>query len=43
VTYGIIAGDVTPIDEIGIIGAKEMAHSSAVAPSARVDAGHCIA
>ena len=24
VTYGIIAGDVTPIEEIGIIGAREM-------------------
>lgn len=27
VTYGIIAGDVTPIEEIGIIGAKEMYRS----------------
>ena len=24
VTYGVVAGDVTPIEEIGIIGAKEM-------------------
>ncbi|MBE9115120.1 allophycocyanin [Lusitaniella coriacea LEGE 07157] len=24
VTYGIVAGDVTPIEEIGLIGAKEM-------------------
>jgi allophycocyanin alpha subunit len=27
VTYGIVAGDVTPIEEIGIIGAKEMYRS----------------
>ncbi|NJP11937.1 MAG: allophycocyanin [Leptolyngbyaceae cyanobacterium RU_5_1] len=24
VTYGVVAGDVTPIEEIGIVGAKEM-------------------
>jgi allophycocyanin alpha subunit len=24
VTYGIVAGDVTPIEEIGLVGAKEM-------------------
>jgi allophycocyanin alpha subunit len=24
ITYGIVAGDVTPIEEIGLIGAKEM-------------------
>jgi allophycocyanin alpha subunit len=24
VTYGVVAGDVTPIEEIGIIGAREM-------------------
>jgi allophycocyanin alpha subunit len=24
VTYGIVSGDVTPIEEIGIIGAREM-------------------
>ena len=24
VTYGVVAGDVTPIEEIGVIGAKEM-------------------
>ncbi|VXD21053.1 Allophycocyanin alpha chain [Planktothrix serta PCC 8927] len=27
VTYGIVAGDVTPIEEIGIVGAKEMYRS----------------
>nr|2VJT_A Chain A, ALLOPHYCOCYANIN ALPHA SUBUNIT [Gloeobacter violaceus] len=27
VTYGIVAGDVTPIEEIGIIGVKEMYNS----------------
>jgi allophycocyanin alpha subunit len=27
VTYGIVAGDVTPIEEIGIVGAKEMYNS----------------
>ena len=24
VTYGIVSGDVTPIEEIGIVGAREM-------------------
>ena len=24
VTYGVVAGDVTPIEEIGLIGVKEM-------------------
>jgi len=24
VTYGIVAGDVTPIEEIGIVGVREM-------------------
>jgi len=24
VTYGVVAGDITPIEEIGIIGAREM-------------------
>lgn len=24
VTYGVVAGDVTPIEEIGLVGAKEM-------------------
>lgn len=27
VTYGVVAGDVTPIEEIGIVGAKEMYNS----------------
>ena len=27
VTYGVVAGDVTPIEEIGIIGAREMYRS----------------
>jgi allophycocyanin alpha subunit len=27
VTYGIVSGDVTPIEEIGIVGAKEMYNS----------------
>jgi allophycocyanin alpha subunit len=27
VTYGIVAGDVTPIEEIGIVGVKEMYNS----------------
>ncbi|MBM5801426.1 MAG: allophycocyanin, partial [Cyanobacteria bacterium K_DeepCast_35m_m2_023] len=30
VTYGLVAGDVTPIEEIGIIGAKEMYRSLGV-------------
>jgi allophycocyanin alpha subunit len=24
ITYGVIAGDVTPIEEIGVVGVKEM-------------------
>jgi allophycocyanin alpha subunit len=24
ITYGVVAGDVTPIEEIGLVGAKEM-------------------
>jgi allophycocyanin alpha subunit len=27
VTYGIVAGDVTPIEEIGVIGARELYRS----------------
>jgi allophycocyanin alpha subunit len=27
VTYGIVAGDVTPIEEIGLVGVKEMYNS----------------
>jgi allophycocyanin alpha subunit len=27
VTYGVVSGDVTPIEEIGIIGAREMYRS----------------
>jgi allophycocyanin alpha subunit len=27
ITYGIVSGDVTPIEEIGIVGAKEMYNS----------------
>jgi allophycocyanin alpha subunit len=27
VTYGVVSGDVTPIEEIGIVGAKEMYNS----------------
>lgn len=27
ITYGIVAGDVTPIEEIGLVGAKEMYNS----------------
>ena len=27
VTYGVVAGDVTPIEEIGVIGARELYRS----------------
>jgi allophycocyanin alpha subunit len=30
VTYGVVAGDVTPIEEIGMIGAREMYRSLGV-------------
>lgn len=41
VTYGVVAGDVTPIEEIGLVGAKEMYKSlgtsiDAVAESVRI-------
>jgi allophycocyanin alpha subunit len=40
VTYGVVAGDVTPIEEIGLVGAREMYKSlgtdvGAVAQSVR--------
>ncbi|KGF73249.1 allophycocyanin [Neosynechococcus sphagnicola sy1] len=37
VTYGIVAGDVTPIEEIGVVGAKEMYASLDVPLSAFVE------
>lgn len=37
VTYGIVAGDVTPIEEIGIVGAKEMYNSLGTPISALVE------
>jgi allophycocyanin alpha subunit len=27
ITYGVVAGDVTPIEEIGLVGVKEMYNS----------------
>jgi allophycocyanin alpha subunit len=38
VTYGIVSGDVTPIEEIGIVGAKEM-YTSLGTPIAGVALG----
>ena len=32
VTYGVVAGDVTPIEEIGVIGAKELYRSLGTQP-----------
>jgi allophycocyanin alpha subunit len=37
VTYGVVAGDVTPIEEIGVVGAKEMYSSLDVPLSALVE------
>ena len=37
VTYGVVSGDVTPIEEIGIVGAKEMYNSLGVPLSALVE------
>ncbi|HEY9814340.1 MAG TPA: allophycocyanin, partial [Candidatus Obscuribacterales bacterium] len=44
VTYGVVAGDVTPIEEIGIVGVREMYRSlgtpiDAVAESVRAMKG----
>jgi allophycocyanin alpha subunit len=38
VTYGIVSGDITPIEEIGIVGVKEM-YSSLGTPIAAVSEG----
>ncbi len=38
ITYGIVAGDVTPIEEIGLVGAKEMYNSLGTSIPAVADA-----
>ncbi len=37
ITYGVVAGDVTPIEEIGVVGAKEMYKSLDVPLSGLVE------
>ncbi len=42
VTYGVVAGDVTPIEEIGIVGAKEMYNSLGTPLAAIVEGVRCM-
>jgi allophycocyanin-B len=42
VTYGVIAGDVDPIDKIGLIGVKEMYNSLNVPVPGMVEAIRCL-
>ncbi|MCS6782085.1 MAG: allophycocyanin subunit alpha [Gloeomargarita sp. SKYG98] len=42
VTYGIVAGDVTPIEEIGLVGVKEMYNSLGTPISAMAEGIRCM-
>ncbi|MEN9208043.1 MAG: allophycocyanin subunit alpha [Gloeomargarita sp. GMQP_bins_120] len=42
VTYGIVAGDVTPIEEIGLVGVKEMYNSLGTPISAVAEGIRCM-
>jgi allophycocyanin alpha subunit len=42
VTYGVVAGDVTPIEEIGVIGAKEMYKSLGTPVDAVAEGVRCM-
>lgn len=42
VSYGIVSGDVTPIEEIGIVGAKEMYKSLGTSIDAVVEGVRCM-
>ncbi len=42
VTYGIVAGDVTPIEEIGLVGAKEMYKSLGTSLDAVAESVRCM-
>ncbi|MEM8806399.1 MAG: allophycocyanin [Cyanobacteria bacterium P01_D01_bin.44] len=42
VTYGVVAGDVTPIEEIGLVGAKEMYNSLGTSVPAVAESIRCM-
>ncbi|HBR00775.1 MULTISPECIES: allophycocyanin subunit alpha [Roseofilum] len=42
ITYGIVAGDVTPIEEIGLVGAKEMYKSLGTSIDAVAESVSCM-
>ncbi|NEO30717.1 MAG: allophycocyanin [Symploca sp. SIO3C6] len=42
VTYGVVAGDVTPIEEIGLVGAKEMYKSLGTSIDAVAESVRCM-
>lgn len=42
ITYGIVAGDVTPIEEIGLVGAKEMYKSLGTSLDALAESVRCM-
>jgi len=42
ITYGIVAGDVTPIEEIGLVGAKEMYKSLGTSLDAVAESVRCM-
>jgi allophycocyanin alpha subunit len=42
ITYGIVAGDVTPIEEIGLVGVKEMYNSLGTPISAVAEGVRCM-
>ena len=42
VTYGVVAGDVAPIEEIGLVGAKEMYNSLGTSVPAVAEGIRCM-
>ncbi|NEO96296.1 MAG: allophycocyanin, partial [Moorea sp. SIO3G5] len=42
ITYGIVAGDTTPIEEIGLVGAKEMYKSLGTSIDAVAESVRCM-
>ena len=42
ITYGVVAGDVTPIEEIGLVGVKEMYNSLGTSIPAVAESVRCM-
>ncbi len=42
ITYGVVAGDVTPIEEIGLVGAREMYNSLGTSIPGMADSIRCM-